>query len=314
MEVEMSAAKLAGMVVLAVATVLSANEAQWTLTGPLLVRQGDPVAWQASVVVTGSNQGLAGYAFNIVVGPSPGPSAGPDGQWGTADDENVASVQLSTAAWVTSFHVQGTSSAGPGSIKDAGSAGGPGMSVLPAAGNNLLKKGELLQVGTGYLTWTPYSPPGQDGQMWGVGMDSRKSALLANPSGGYVLHSGTIPTADLAPGVYTAMLVPLKTRLLRSDLDLAQAQSGFLMMTGSGVGSSFSFTVGTGPAADFDKDGDVDLADFLHFQACFNGPNRPAQQPNCGDADFNADQDVDLADFLVFQACFNGPNRPPNCQ
>lgn len=29
--------------------------------------------------------------------------------------------------------------------------------------------------------------------------------------------------------------------------------------------------------------------------------------------DFDLDGDVDLADFIVFQACFNGPNRPPAC-
>lgn len=64
---------------------------------------------------------------------------------------------------------------------------------------------------------------------------------------------------------------------------------------------------------DCDADADVDLTDFLHFQACFNGPNRPATQLGCADADFDDDADVDLADFMVFQACFNGPNRPPAC-
>jgi Tol biopolymer transport system component len=65
--------------------------------------------------------------------------------------------------------------------------------------------------------------------------------------------------------------------------------------------------------ADLDWDGDVDLSDFNAFQACFNGPNRPAASPDCGDTDFDRDNDVDLADFSAFQACFNGPNRPPGC-
>jgi outer membrane protein assembly factor BamB len=64
---------------------------------------------------------------------------------------------------------------------------------------------------------------------------------------------------------------------------------------------------------DADGDADVDLADFTHFQSCFNGPNRPAAQAACTDADFDTDQDVDLNDFLVFQGCFNGPNRPAAC-
>jgi hypothetical protein len=64
---------------------------------------------------------------------------------------------------------------------------------------------------------------------------------------------------------------------------------------------------------DFNEDGDVDLEDFLHFQTCFNGPNRPYSFENgCTDADIDGDGDVDLVDFLDFQACFNGPNRPAN--
>jgi hypothetical protein len=65
---------------------------------------------------------------------------------------------------------------------------------------------------------------------------------------------------------------------------------------------------------DFDHDGDVDLADFSHFQSCFNGPNRPPATTGCTDASFDADGDVDLADFAQFQSCFNGPNRLPGCQ
>jgi hypothetical protein len=67
------------------------------------------------------------------------------------------------------------------------------------------------------------------------------------------------------------------------------------------------------PAGDTDRDGDVDLADFLTFQGCFNGPNRSPANEGCGKLDFDRDTDVDLADFLTFQACFNGPNRPAAC-
>ncbi len=69
--------------------------------------------------------------------------------------------------------------------------------------------------------------------------------------------------------------------------------------------------VTVGALGDYDDDGDADLADFSHFQTCFNGPNRPAADPvACLDADMDSDGDVDLADFGVFQACFNGPNNP----
>ena len=66
-----------------------------------------------------------------------------------------------------------------------------------------------------------------------------------------------------------------------------------------------------GPSADADGDGDVDLADFAHFQQCFNGPNRPAATAACNDVDFDRDGDIDLGDFGAFQGAFNGPNRPP---
>jgi len=65
--------------------------------------------------------------------------------------------------------------------------------------------------------------------------------------------------------------------------------------------------------ADFDGDGDVDLADFAAFQSCFNGPNRPLPAACTADADFDNDADADLTDFGAFQGCFNGPNRPPQC-
>ncbi|MBN1490470.1 MAG: hypothetical protein JXA69_11190, partial [Phycisphaerae bacterium] len=68
-----------------------------------------------------------------------------------------------------------------------------------------------------------------------------------------------------------------------------------------------------GVRSDYDGDGDVDLADFGVFSACFNGPNRAPAQANCEAPDADGDGDVDLTDFGVFSACFNGPNRAPAC-
>ena len=94
---------------------------------------------------------------------------------------------------------------------------------------------------------------------------------------------------------------------------------------GDGVIDACDQCLGTPPATpvdgrgcpfvppDFDRDGDVDLVDFVVFQGCFNGPNRSYAATNCERADFDADTDVDLVDFKVFQNCFNGPNRPPTC-
>jgi len=63
-------------------------------------------------------------------------------------------------------------------------------------------------------------------------------------------------------------------------------------------------------AGDGDGDGDVDVNDFAGFQACFNGPGRPAAAPGCGVFDFDEDDDVDVNDFARFQGCFNGSGYP----
>lgn len=80
-----------------------------------------------------------------------------------------------------------------------------------------------------------------------------------------------------------------------------------------GSALSDSASLGSTVASDFDGDGDVDLADFTVFLACFNGPQRAPAQPGCEAVDFDHDNDVDLSDFTVFLSCFNGPQRPPAC-
>jgi hypothetical protein len=66
-------------------------------------------------------------------------------------------------------------------------------------------------------------------------------------------------------------------------------------------------------AGDYDDDGDVDSADFMVFQGCYNGPNNPPQHAGCEESDIDGDGDVDSADFTLFQGCYNGANRPPAC-
>ena len=62
-----------------------------------------------------------------------------------------------------------------------------------------------------------------------------------------------------------------------------------------------------GTRGDLDHDGDVDLADFVLFADCLNGPG-VAYPVGCDAADLEspADGDVDLADFAAFQAAFPG--------
>jgi hypothetical protein len=59
--------------------------------------------------------------------------------------------------------------------------------------------------------------------------------------------------------------------------------------------------------ADFDRDGDVDQADFGHLQACMLGPGVNQADPACGDCLLNGDYSVDQEDLTFFLRCFEGP-------
>ncbi|MCK4660115.1 MAG: hypothetical protein KAV82_11390, partial [Phycisphaerae bacterium] len=58
------------------------------------------------------------------------------------------------------------------------------------------------------------------------------------------------------------------------------------------------------PDGDLDTDCDVDLDDYVVFQACFGGPYSDVL-PTCSSADFDADNDVDLADFALLMWYFD---------
>ncbi len=54
---------------------------------------------------------------------------------------------------------------------------------------------------------------------------------------------------------------------------------------------------------DCDRDGNVDLDDYVFWATCLSGPDA-ASRIECEDADFDEDGDVDLADFAGFQRVF----------
>ena len=76
---------------------------------------------------------------------------------------------------------------------------------------------------------------------------------------------------------------------------------------GIGAGSAYVFDLNCLVPGDLDGDGDVDLADFVLFADCLNGPGA-AYPVGCDAADLAspADGDVDEADFAEFQAAFPG--------
>jgi hypothetical protein len=66
-----------------------------------------------------------------------------------------------------------------------------------------------------------------------------------------------------------------------------------------------AFPVISSVPGDCDGDGDIDLADYLCFAACFEGPETSVS-PDCGDFDYDQDTDVDLFDLAEFQVLFTG--------
>ncbi len=55
---------------------------------------------------------------------------------------------------------------------------------------------------------------------------------------------------------------------------------------------------------DYDRDLDVDLADFAELQNCFTGEGPSEVSPCCRIFDFEPDDDVDLDDYALFQGAF----------
>ena len=66
---------------------------------------------------------------------------------------------------------------------------------------------------------------------------------------------------------------------------------------------------------DFDRDGDVDMDDFGHYQGCVTGAKLAPPADTCYDADLDHDFDVDQADYGHFQVCLSGSGvvASPSC-
>ena len=121
------------------------------------------------------------------------------------------------------------------------------------------------------------------------------------PEREYLLELLVVPDGVVgAPEVGTVWELPLGSEVFTLGFPTFKTENGL-------EGYKFSFTIteafGDG---DCDFDDDVDLQDFLAFQACFTGPGGPVD-PGCECVDFDADGDVDLLDFFAFQTAFTGP-------
>jgi len=172
-----------------------------------------------------------------------------------------------------------------------------------------------------YLSTIPADPFGSElprdlvaaGQMHEVLVAMRAVDRPGTPD------DGIAPGTNVALATYKVRVSGAGTLTLAVAAPVAAAQTqtnpnGALFDSVGIEAAAGSITVIVTPGPDLDGDGDVDITDFGVFQRCFNGPNRPPSQNDCGPADLDGDADVDPSDFLVFQRCFNGPNRPPRPQ
>jgi len=85
----------------------------------------------------------------------------------------------------------------------------------------------------------------------------------------------------------------------------------FIVDTNSNRLLRFDTVRAAAAAADFDLDGDVDLADHARLVDCLEGPGQEVDVA-CRVPDLDADLNVDLADFARLQRCFSGSGIPAN--
>lgn len=135
-------------------------------------------------------------------------------------------------------------------------------------------------------------------------------------------------TIDGGGGTSTGGGYELSGTIGQPDASAADALTGGGYTLTGGFWPGAVPACGTFVAADFDRDCDVDAADFARFVVCDTGPSvpyNPAALPaGCTFApdaqnqiapDLDKDNDVDQDDFSILQRCTTGPGVPsdPNC-
>ena len=211
--------------------------------------------WTVSCVVTGNNQGLAGAVVSMAVKDV----TQPFGVWAPVD-QDPGNLSLSAVYKAPGAAVNGT-------VADNAGAGGLGAGAGASKGYPAIGVFYVDQMGMGYLDWTARRykttiPKGWVGnQQWGMGLDSRKAAILRDGAAGtYDLAEGFIEITSLPPGTYQSVIV-LKdqnnravttSKVLDAGQDLNQDWPAVDMteITGDNLraGDTFSFTIVPEPA------------------------------------------------------------------
>jgi len=232
MEAEMKAMKVFGLAVALTASTAMGATVTYNISSSVAgqtIAAGTAVDWMVSLVASeGDNQGVATFVADVLVlGPG----------------DVLINKTLGLAEWAYSFNYLGR---GPGSLADSGRLGGLGMSGVLSTGTNATP-GKLEGFGAGYaVPWNPVRLSGKNyiGDMvWGLGLESRKAALLFDPAGNYDVAGGVIDTAGLPDGWYTVKVIPGSTNILQMGLDLSQPLTGNFASPATGVGSEFRFYI-----------------------------------------------------------------------
>jgi hypothetical protein len=194
------------------------------------ISAGTNVWWRVAACVSGSNQGLATYTGRVEL------------RSGSPTGPLVTSVTPNTALQKRVFDVGGNGAPNGAFASDLYPNGGPYMGMVVGGAAD---EGFLEGFGAAYYpNWTYTS---QSTRMTaGVGRDDRKSALLLDEEGDYVIQRGSIDTTGLDAGTYYVVFVPpAKVGVLRDDVDLEEdVSTNVVTLTDSiAAGDSISFTI-----------------------------------------------------------------------
>lgn len=276
----MKAIGFAGLVALLLATSVMGSTVTWNARAEAMDYNGNPIdlsqpidpaalppiddgmggtmpngvylIWTVSCVVTGDNQGLGGAVVSM-------------GVKNVATDAWAPVVQdAGGLSHPAIYKAPGTGA--NGSVADDASAGGVGAGKGASVGSADPAQLYVAQMGMGYLNWSarrykisPLPKAWVGAQQWGVGLDSRKTNILAaGVDGLYDLVTGSIDITTLPVGTYksTFPLEVMTSSVINSGINLNSDQEA-LDMTAMAVGSVdnallagdfFEFTIVPEPA------------------------------------------------------------------
>lgn len=181
---------------------------------------------------------------------------------------------------------------------------------------------------SGDRTFSTTVPPGPFISVWPLELSATAQALTNPPDTSFTIRNagdGTInytvtpqcgwlsaaPDTGSSQGETDTITVSFDTSgLLAGEHTCEFSISAPEAVNSPVLAPKVTLTLWTVPA-DFDGDGDVDLEDFGHLQACFNSSGVQHPDPGCLNADLDDDGDVDPQDYAIFRNCLGGSNRPP---